>query len=102
MNQGYDTLTLIIIILGMFAVTYIPRVIPFFTAKNLENYTFLKYIPVAIFSSLAIPDVMFQNGSFSPEKTLAGVLAVLIAFKSRRMFITIALSVLFLYLLTSI
>jgi branched-subunit amino acid transport protein len=86
----YSQQELVLIIAGMAIVTYIPRILPFFTGIDVERYGFLKFIPVAIFSSLAIPDVVIETGAIAPEKIVAGVIAVLVAYRTKRMFLTIA------------
>ena len=87
---------LFIIVFGMAAVTFIPRVLPFFTEVDLEKYSFLKFIPVAVFSSLALPDVFVE---MQPEKLIAAIAAVVIAYKTRRMFLTVFVAVALLYFL---
>ena len=92
MNQ----IEVILVILGMSMVTFLPRVLPFFTDVDVERYTFLKFIPVAVFSSLALPDVFAE---LEPEKILAAIVAVGIAYKTRRMFLTVFVAVASLYIL---
>ena len=92
MNQN----EIILIILGMSIVTFLPRVLPFFTEIDIEKYSFLKFIPVAIFSSLALPDVFAE---FEPQKILAALVAIGIAYKTRRMFLTVFIAVVLLYIL---
>ena len=92
MNQ----MEILLVILGMSIVTFIPRVLPFFTEIDLERYSFLKFIPVAVFSSLALPDVFAE---FQPEKIIAALAAVGIAYKTRRMFLTVFVAVALLYFL---
>jgi branched-subunit amino acid transport protein len=92
---------MLLLILGMAVVTYIPRLLPFFSEKDMHKYTFLKYIPVAMFSSLAIPGVIIQDGLLSPERMIAGIIAVIIAFRTKRMFLTIAVAVIVLYIVSN-
>jgi len=87
---------IILTILGMSIVTFVPRVLPFFTKIDVERYSFLKFIPVAIFSSLALPDVFAE---IEPEKILAAVVAIGIAYKTKRMFLTVFTAVFLLYIL---
>ncbi|MBO8183599.1 MAG: AzlD domain-containing protein [Archaeoglobus sp.] len=87
---------ILLVILGMSIVTFIPRVLPFFTEIDIERYSFLKFIPVAVFSSLALPDVFAE---FQPEKIIAALAAVGIAYKTRRMFLTVFVAVALLYFL---
>ena len=91
-----DQTEIILVILGMSIVTFLPRVLPFFTEIDIEKYSFLKFIPVAVFSSLALPDVF---AGLEPEKILAALAAIGIAYKTRRMFLTVFIAVVLLYTL---
>ena len=72
---------LILIIAGMAAVTYIPRLIPFFMLsrvnipKRLDN--FLKCIPAAAIGALIIPGV-FNATPDVPLAAVAGILFTLL------------------------
>jgi branched-subunit amino acid transport protein len=90
-------LDLFLLILGMAAVTYIPRALPFFTKLSVERYGFLKFIPVAMFASLSFPQLFVE---FDPEKTAAAFFAVIVAYKTKRMLFTILIGVGLFYLFT--
>ncbi|RLF98822.1 MAG: hypothetical protein DRN49_05280 [Thaumarchaeota archaeon] len=95
----YSQVEILCVILGMALVTYVVRVIPFVGEADLEKYEFLKYIPVAMFSSLAIPDMLLHGGQISPERTIAGIIALIVAVKTKRILLTICVAVITLYVL---
>ncbi|WP_083809326.1 AzlD domain-containing protein [Archaeoglobus veneficus] len=41
----------VLLIVGMTAVTYIPRLLPMLASGRFESLNFLKYLPVAIFTN---------------------------------------------------
>ena len=57
-----------ILIIGMGIVTYLPRMMPLliFSKKKLPPWleSWLKYIPVGIFSALVFPDIFIRNQMF--------------------------------------
>lgn len=67
---------MILIILGMAAVTYIPRLIPFLMLTNKQIPkrvdAFLKCIPVAAIGALIIPGVF----NATPDLPLAGIVGI--------------------------
>lgn len=67
---------LVYIIIGMAAVTYIPRLIPFLMLSDRKIPArvdaFLKCIPVAAIGALIIPGVF----NATPDKPLAGILGI--------------------------
>ncbi len=93
-----DQIEVTLVILGMAAVTYLPRVLPFFTKIDVQRYAFLKFIPVAIFSSLAMPDLIGVEG-IHLGRVIAAVIAIAVAYKTRKMFLTVFVAVFGLYLI---
>ncbi len=93
-----DQIEITLVILGMAAVTYFPRVLPFFTKIDIQRYTFFKFIPIAIFSSLAMPDLMRVEG-IHLGRVIAAVVAVVVAYKTKRMFLTVFVAVFILYMI---
>ncbi len=77
-----------ILIMGMAIVTYVPRMIPLlmFSKKNLPPWleSWLKYIPVGIFSALVFPDIFIRNQMFSMTinniELISAILVFAIAF----------------------
>jgi branched-subunit amino acid transport protein len=62
----------------------------------------LRYVPPAVLSAIILPELLVTNGQiflspFNP-RLLAGLGAILLAWRSRNVFVTIAGGMLFLYL----
>ena len=92
---------LVFIILGMAAVTYVPRALPMLY-QRLESLHFLKYLPVAIFSSLVFPDLLVVDSQIAISgKTLAGLAAFMVAWKTRNLIATMVAGVAMLYLVNA-
>jgi|GEM_PF-1711850 branched-subunit amino acid transport protein len=102
--NGWDKMEIYVIltIVGMFVVTYIPRALPFFTKVDVDRYKFLGFVPVAIFASLALPDTILFNNKLTIDRIVAGTTAVLVAYKTRKMFLTIFLSLIVLFIFKSL
>ncbi len=87
------------IILGMTLVTYFTR----FGALALFRYTgvpiwlskWLRYIPVAVLTTLIVPSLLLPNGhldiSFNNHYLIAGIVAAITAYKSRNIIATLGL-----------
>jgi branched-subunit amino acid transport protein len=88
---------LFFILIGMTAVTYIPRVLPLWLLTKREIpealRIWLQYIPPAILAALLMPSLMVQNErlNFSWENTalLAAIPTFLIAYRFKNTLITI-------------
>ncbi|MDZ4064242.1 MAG: AzlD domain-containing protein [Coriobacteriia bacterium] len=54
----------------------------------------LKYVPVAAMTALSVPGVLYlkTNGAyhFAPERTIAGIIALVVALRSRNILATLA------------
>lgn len=70
---------LLLVVLGMGAVTYIPRVIPLILLKNIKLppyiNSFLKFIPASALSALIFPGALYSTGSV--ESAAAGCVAAI-------------------------
>ncbi len=91
---------IVLLILCMALVTYIPRVLPMLAlSEKLQSLKFLKYIPIAIFASLVFPDLLLVDTQTIAvnEKTFAGVVALIVAWKTRNILITMVAGLLALY-----
>ncbi|MDR0880265.1 MAG: AzlD domain-containing protein [Clostridioides sp.] len=94
-------------IIGMWVVTYFPRAIPlmiFSKSGASENVNiFLKYVPIAIFSSLIAKDIFFSGDTLNLAagniKIYAAAIVVLVSCKFKSMGISIAVGVVSIYLL---
>ncbi|AEA46944.1 AzlD domain-containing protein [Archaeoglobus veneficus] len=90
---------IVLLIVGMTAVTYIPRLLPMLASGRFESLNFLKYLPVAIFAALVFPDLLIVDTHLALSgKTLAGLVAFLIALKTRNVIATMVAGVVVLYL----
>ena len=65
-----NTERLILIFLGMWFVTYIPRLLPLFALSQVRLpdrlMSWLSYLPAAILSALIFPGALMRNGVFDP------------------------------------
>lgn len=90
-----------ILIIGMGMVTYLPRMIPLllFSKKNLPLWleSYLKYIPVGIFSALVFPAIFIRNQMFSITinniEFISSIFVFAIAFKTRSLGISVMVGI---------
>lgn len=79
-----ETKRLIFIFLGMWAVTYFPRLIPLAALSQVRLprvvMTWLSYLPAAILSALILPGAITTDGAIYPGLTNPNVLALLASF----------------------
>lgn len=101
---------IVFLILGMTAVTYIPRMLPMMivTKRELPEVfrEWLKFIPVSIFSALVFPEIFkgkngFEFTIFSPQ-ALAGFVCVFVIVKSRSLGATVIAGIISFMILNSI
>lgn len=103
MNNNYILFTII----GMAIVTYIPRVLPMliFSKKEMPEdlKEIMKFIPVAILSSLVAKDIFFNGDNLelylTNPKIIASLIVLLIAYKFKSIGISIATGIISIYLL---
>lgn len=88
----------ILIILGMAAVTYLPRFLPMYVLTRLEIpklvIAWLRYVPVSVLAALIIPGILTTTGrqmfiTVSNVYLIASILAFLIAWRSKNMMLTV-------------
>jgi branched-subunit amino acid transport protein len=101
---------LVLTILGMAAVTYFTRV--FFMVLLGKVYVpailerALRYVPAAALSALVIPALFYRQGaldvSVGNERLLSGLLAIVIAWYSGNVLVTIGLGMAALWLLQAL
>jgi len=100
-------MTIWFIILGMAAVTYIPRVMPLI-ALNEESLPLwarrgLSYVPIAVLSAVIAPEFLPSEdyGQFVVDgRLLAGIVAVAVAWKTHNTALTVILGIIALVILT--
>lgn len=65
-----NTQRLILIFLGMWFVTYVPRLLPLFALSQVRLpdrlMSWLSYLPAAILSALIFPGALMRDGTFDP------------------------------------
>ena len=91
-----ETKRLILIFLGMWSVTYIPRLAPLFALSQVRLpealLTWLSYLPAAILSALILPGALMRDGSVDPGLTNPAAWALaaslLVAVKTRNLIMT--------------
>ncbi len=92
-----DQQTIALTIVGMAAVTYLPRLLPMLllTSRSLPPLViaWLRYIPVAVLAALLLPTLVVRDGvidlSLRNLYLWAAVPAVLVALKTRSFFATV-------------
>jgi len=86
------------LIVGMTALTFLPRYIPFALAGKVNIPTFLsralRYVPIAVLGNIIVQSTLVRNGdlSFSLDNyhLIAAIASFVTAVISRQMFLTIA------------
>lgn len=86
-----------LIILGMAAVTYVPRFLPLYVLTRLEIpkivIDWLKYVPVTVLSALIVPGILTANRqvyiTLNNSYLIASLLAFLIAWRTKNMMFTV-------------
>lgn len=88
----------IILILGMLAVTFSVRYIPLVLVGRIELpkrvFRALRYVPVAVLTAISVPAALMPQGDvdfrLSNAYLYAAIIAVLIAWRTKNLLITIA------------
>ena len=79
-----ETKRLVVIFLGMWAVTYFPRLIPLAALSQVRLprtvMVWLSYLPAAILSALILPGAITTDGALNPALSNPNVLALLASF----------------------
>ena len=96
-----------ILVVGMAIVTYVPRMIPLliFSKKNLPPWleSWLKYIPVGIFSALVFPAIFIREQMFSVTinniELISSILVFAIAFKTRSLGLSVIVGIISFWIL---
>jgi branched-subunit amino acid transport protein len=93
------TLNEVLLIIGMTAVTFIPRYGVLALLGRLEMpkpiFRALRYVPVTVLSAIIFPDLFLKNGSLNlvPSNSFlaAGIFAVLVSWRTKNLLLTIVL-----------
>lgn len=99
-----------LIILGMGAITYSLRVSMFLLAgrRELPPYVAgaLRYVPAAVLCAIIAPELLMPQGaldlSLGNARLIAGVAAILVAWRTRNALVTTAVGMLLLWLLQAL
>lgn len=103
MNAGLMLLT----IAGMGLITYAIRLSLFLLPERVILPPWLlralRYVPAAVLSAIIVPELLQPSGaldlSLGNERLLAGLVAMLIAWRTRNVFLTVAVGLVLLWLL---
>jgi len=101
--------TLIWLFLGMFFVTYLPRVLPLTILSRVTLPRFiidvLGYVPIAILSALLIPSLIMSDGNidFSLNNSLliAGILTAIISIFTKKLVLIVVFGIIITALLVN-
>ena len=99
-----------ITILGMGAVTFAVRLLPILLLERIDMPPLLlralRYVPPAVLSAIIFPELLIRDGALaiSPDnvRLLAGLLAAIVAWRTRNVLLTIAVGMIVLWLLQSL
>lgn len=94
-------------ILGMGAITYAIRVSLFLLPERVALPPWLmralRYVPAAVLSAIILPELLLPGGvldlSLGNERLLAGLAAIVIAWRTRNVLLTVAAGMVVLWLL---
>lgn len=89
-----DQQTIFLTIIGMMAVTYIPRLLPTWLVSswNLPSWVvaWLRHVPVAVLAAMLFPSILIRSEQFALTSDnlflLAAFPTLLVAWKSRSLF----------------
>ena len=102
--------TMFLTILGMGVITYLLRVIPFLLAgRHTLPPTLIKalrYVPAAVLSAIIVPELFMPQGtldiSLGNARLIAGLIAILVAWRTRNVMLTIVIGMVVLWILQAL
>lgn len=102
-----NPLTMALTILGMGLITYAIRLSLFLLPERVTLPPWLlrslRYVPAAVLTAIIVPELLLPQGaidfSLGNERLLAGLFAILIAWRTRNVFLTVVLGLVALWLL---
>ena len=94
-------------ILGMGVITYLIRLSLFILPEKVMLPPWLlralRYVPAAVLSAIILPELLLPTGtldlSLGNERLLAGVVAAVVAWRTRNVFVIVAVGMIVLWLL---
>lgn len=99
--------TIAVAIIGMGLITFALRLSLFLLPErvNLPPWLLqsLRYVPAAVLSAIILPEMLMSNGmldvSLSNDRLLAGIVAIVVAWRVRNVFVVVAAGMIILWLL---
>ncbi|MCA9925026.1 MAG: AzlD domain-containing protein [Anaerolineales bacterium] len=99
-----------LIIIGMGIITYLIRLTPILLLERVglrdELRQALRFVPAAVLSAIVFPELLMPDGtldiSLGNERLLAGLLAGVVAWRTKNVLITIAVGMAALWILQAI
>jgi branched-subunit amino acid transport protein len=96
---------LLLIIIGMGLITFAIRLVPFLLPAGAQLPEWLlralRYVPAAVLSAIIAPELLLPGGAFDlslgNERLLAGVAAILVAWRTRNVLLTVAVGMVVLW-----
>lgn len=103
-------LTLVLTILGMGLITFAIRVSLFLLPESAQLpeglLRALRYVPAAVLSAIIAPEMLLPGGtldlSLGNERLLAGLVAIVVAWRTRNVLLTVAAGMVTLWLLLAL
>ncbi len=99
-----------LIIIGMGIITYMIRLTPILLLEQVgmrsEIQQALKFVPAAVLSAIVFPELLMPGGTFDfslgNERLLAGLLAAVVAWRTKNVLVTIGVGMVALWILQAI
>lgn len=99
-----------LIIIGMGIITYLIRLTPILLLERVgmrsELQQALKFVPAAVLSAIIFPELLMPGGtldiSLGNERLLAGLLAAVVAWRTKNILVTIGVGMVALWILQAI
>lgn len=96
----------LILIIGMMAVTFLPRYIPMLIVGRIELperlFRALRYVPVAVLTAISVPEALVRDGvvttSLNNAHLYASIAAILIAWRFKNLLYTIGGGLVFFFI----
>ncbi len=104
-----NSMTMALAILGMGLITFAIRLSLFLLPERVTLPPWLlrslRYVPAAVLTAIVVPELLLPQGtidfSLGNDRLLAGLFAILVAWRTRNVFLTVVLGLITLWLLQS-
>jgi branched-subunit amino acid transport protein len=99
-----------LIIIGMGIITYLIRLTPILLLERVgmrpELQQALKFVPAAVLSAIIFPEVVMPGGaldmSLGNERLLAGLIAAMVAWRTKNVLVTIGVGMVVMWILQAL